>query len=44
MIEPCWLCGKRKLLVTTWKIDDGEHGVCVECDWKIDQIIKHYGG
>ena len=39
----CWLCGEEASLWTSWAIDDGEHEVCGECDWKIDQIIKHYG-
>jgi len=39
----CWLCGEEASLWTSWKIDDGWHDVCGECDWKIDQILKHYG-
>ena len=40
-MDKCWFCGYEGYLPTGWNTDKGEKLICPECDWKLDQILKH---
>jgi len=40
--ETCWFCGYEGYLPTGWVTDSGEKLICPECDYKLDQILKHW--